>query len=64
MKCLSVKIFPGPNSFAPDLLVVTTDLPQTCYPFDAAVDFRIEVQAGTGELYCEENFPGVPVTVV
>lgn len=49
-----------------DVVILRTNLPS---PVPAVTqepcDFTIPlVQAGTGERYCKDNFPGVPVEVV
>jgi hypothetical protein len=45
----------------PDILVLDTALPPTCFPWVETASLTLMVAAGTGEAYCAEHLPGVPV---
>jgi hypothetical protein len=47
-----------------DKVYLSTDLPQTFYPWRGNASFALDVVAGDGENYCIENFPGVPIEVI
>lgn len=47
-----------------DTIVLHTDLPDACFPYDAEkASMMLFAAQGFGEEYCKEHFSGVPVTV-
>jgi hypothetical protein len=49
------------RTHATDILVLDTDRPNGCFPFEGDAHIRMEVASQTGVEYCAEHFPGVLV---
>lgn len=47
-----------------DILLLTSDLPQSVYPYTGKFSVKGEAAKGTGLAYVRKHFPGVPVRVV
>lgn len=61
LKINSIKIIIG---CGPDYLLLKTNLPQGCWPYEGQASMRLEVAANKGVEYCEKNFSGIPVEVI
>ena len=57
----SIKILRMP--YGCDHVSLETNIPNGAYPYDGFVSLNIDVARGSGEKYCAENFPGIPVSV-
>jgi hypothetical protein len=47
-----------------DILIMDTDLPNGCWPYDDTATVDMRVGSGLWESYCRNNFPSVPFEVV
>jgi hypothetical protein len=43
-----------------DKLLLYTEMPSGCWPFEGKATLRLEVASGTAEDYCSKHFPDVP----
>jgi hypothetical protein len=47
-----------------DQVLLDTDLPNGCWPYNGTQDVRFSVAAGSGDEYLKAHFPDVPVVIV
>lgn len=47
-----------------DKVLLYTDLPGACYPWDLPLTVDFHAGRGSGVKYIKENFPGVPIELV
>lgn len=48
----------------PDVVYLTTGLPEAIWPYTDELDLRFYCASGKAEAYLEKHFPGVPVEVI
>lgn len=52
------------SKYGPDVALLYTNLPPSMWPYQEGPPLKLDMAAGTGAKYLEENFPGVPVKVI
>lgn len=61
LKIIDIVILRG--QYGPDKLLFQTEIPSAQWPFKGTQDLYTDVATGQGEMFCKENFPGVPFKV-
>mgnify|MGYP001618216366 CR=1 FL=1 len=56
--CKRVQILQQP--YGPDVVIITSTLPDGCFPYKVAALFEAKVAAGTGPAWVRKNLGGAP----
>ena len=64
MKIEIVDILIVHNKHSGDFISLRTNLPNGAYPFNETASLTMTIAKGSGEKYCVDNFPNVPVKII